>query len=196
MNASEVRPGHVSARDHVRGANDALVTIIEYGDFECPSCKQAAPAVALLLKRFEGRVRLIFRHFPLEAVYPNAVAAAEASEAAASQGRFWEMHDQLLENQRHLEVACLAELAQRLGLDVRRFSNELKDHLHVPRIRRSAAEGRRLGIRASPTFYVNGSLCDVSFGLLALRHAVEQKLCGARNPFQSASDRTLGHGSE
>jgi protein-disulfide isomerase len=109
------------------------------------------------------------------------LAAAEASEAAASQGRFWEMHDQLFDNRRHLEAACLAQLAQRLGLDVLRFSSELKDHRHVPRIRRSAAEGRRLGLRASPTFYVNGSLCDVSFGLLALRHAVEQKVCGARN---------------
>ena len=74
MNASEVRPGQVSARDHVRGANDAIVTIIEYADFECPSCKQAASAVALLLKRFQGRVRMIFRHFPLEAVYPNALS--------------------------------------------------------------------------------------------------------------------------
>jgi len=177
MNASDDLPGPVSAADHVRGAHDALVTIIEYGDFECPSCKQAAPAVLLFTRRFHGSVRLVFRHFPLEEVHANALTAAEASEAAAAQGRFWEMHDQLFDNQRHLQSARLQELAKALGLDLRRFSKELADHVHVPRIRQNAAEGRRLGLRATPTFYVNGALCDVSFGLLALRRAVERAVC-------------------
>ena len=179
MNASDHLPGPVTAADHIRGTHDALVTIIEYGDFECPSCKQAAPAVLLLIKRFHGGVRLVFRHFPLEEVHANALTAAEASEAAAAQGRFWEMHDQLFDNQRHLQSARLRQLARTLGLDLRRFSKELKDHVHVPHIRRNAAEGRHLGIRATPTFYVNETLCDVSFGLLALRGAVEKALCWA-----------------
>lgn len=176
MNASDDLPGPVSAADHVRGAHNALVTIIEYGDFECPSCKQAAPAVLLLTRRFHGSVRLVFRHFPLEEVHANALTAAEASEAAAAQGRFWEMHDQLFDNQRRLQRAHLRQLAKALGLDLRRFSKELNEHVHVPRIRQNAAEGRRLGIRATPTFYVNGALCDVSFGLLALRGTVEKAL--------------------
>lgn len=176
MNASDDRPSPVSAADHVRGARDALVTVIEYGDFECPSCKQAAPAVLLLTRRFHADVRLVFRHFPLEEVHANALTAAEASEAAAAQGRFWEMHDQLFDHQRRLQRAHLRQLAKALGLDLRRFSTELKEHVHVPRIRQNAAEGRRLGIRATPTFYVNGALCDVSFGLLALRRAVEWAL--------------------
>jgi protein-disulfide isomerase len=174
MNASDDLPGPVSAADHVRGAHDALVTIIEYGDFECPSCKQAAPAVLLLVRRFHGAVRLVFRHFPLEEVHANALTAAEASEAAAAQGRFWEMHDQLFDHQHRLQRAHLRQLAKAVGLDLRRFSTELKERIHVPRIRQNAAEGRRLGIRATPTFYVNGALCDVSFGLLALRRAVEK----------------------
>lgn len=176
MNTSDDLPNSVAAADHVRGAHDAAVTIIEYGDFECPSCKQAAPAVLLLIKRFHGRVRLVFRHFPLEEVHANALIAAEASEAAAAQGRFWEMHDQLFDSQPHLQSAHLRQLAEALGLDVRQFSEELKDHVHVPRIRQNAAEGRRLGVRATPTFYVNGTLSDVSFGLEQLERAVEEVL--------------------
>jgi protein-disulfide isomerase len=113
MNAFDDLPGPVSAADHIRGAHEALVTIIEYGDFECPSCKQAAPAVLLLMKRFDGRVRLVFRHFPLEEVHANALIAAEASEAAAAQGQFWEMHDQLFDSQLHLQSG--AEFAERWG---------------------------------------------------------------------------------
>ena len=179
MNAPDDLPGAVSAADHIRGAHDAPVTIIEYGDFECPSCKQAAPAVLLLIKRFPGHVRLVFRHFPLEEVHANALAAAEASEAAAAQGRFWEMHDQLFDNQAHLQLPRLRQIAEALGLDVRRFSEELEDHVHLPRIRQNVAEGQRLSVRATPTFYVNGTLCDVSFGLTQLERAVEKVLCWA-----------------
>src|SRR3977135_2326108 len=93
----------VSAVDHALGASHAPVTIVEYGDFECPNCKQAAPAVKLLLERFEGKVRLVFRHFPLEEVHPHALHAALAAEAAGAQDRFWQMHDLLFENQLHLK---------------------------------------------------------------------------------------------
>jgi protein-disulfide isomerase len=176
MDASGDLPNPVSAADHIRGAHDAPVTITEYGDFECPNCKQAAPAVVLLIKRFEGRVKLAFRHFPLEEVHPHALIAAEAAEAAAVQSRFWEMHDQLFDNQPRLQLPRLRELAQALGLDMRRFSEDLKKHVHVPRIRENVAEGRRLGVRATPTFYVNGTLCDVSFGVEQLERAVEKVL--------------------
>lgn len=188
MNTLDNLPAPVSAADHVRGAHDAPVTIIEFGDFACPSCKQAAPAVLLQIKRFDGCVRLAFRHFPVEEFHANALVAAEASEAAAAQGRFWEMHDQLFDNQRHLHRDSLLQLAEALGLDMQRFSKELKDRVHLPRIRRSAAEGQRLRIRSTPTFYVNGVLCDVTFGLLPLRHAVEKALWRNGAQVESAFD--------
>ena len=192
MSALDDLPAPVSAADHVRGAHYAPVTIIEYGDFECPSCKQAAPAVLLQIKRFDGCVRLAFRHFPLEEFHANALIAAEASEAAAAQGRFWEMHDQLFDNQRQLHRDHLRQLAEALGLDMQRFSKELKDRVHLPRIRQHAAEGRGLGIRSTPTFYVNGALCDVTFGLLPLRHAVEKALWRNGGQVESTSDGALG----
>ena len=166
----------VTAADHVRGARDALVTIIEYGDFECPNCKQAAAAVALLLKRFEGHLNLVFRHLPLEEVHAHALIAAEAAEAAAVQGRFWEMHDKLFAHQPHLQLPRLREIAEAIGLDLRRFSQALRDHAHLQHIRENAAEGRSLGVRGTPTFYVNSVLCDVSFGLDRLERAVEKVL--------------------
>lgn len=167
-------PNPVSPADHVRGAQDAKVTIVEYGDFECPNCKQAAPAVAVIMKHFAGGVRFVFRHFPLEEVHPHALLAAEAAEAAAAQDRFWDMHDKLYETQPHLQLPRLRELAADLGLDVKRFSEELRDHMHVPRVRENVAEGRRLAVRHTPTFYVNGALCDVSFGVQHLERAVER----------------------
>src|SRR5580765_6847498 len=97
----------VQNTDHVMGASHAPVTLVEYGDFECPNCKQAAPAVKLLLERFAGRLRLVYRHFPLEEVHPHALHAALASEAAAGQGKFWPMHDLLFENQNHLKLPQL-----------------------------------------------------------------------------------------
>src|ERR1700722_13280432 len=111
--------------DHVHGAEHAPVTVIEYGDFECPNCKMAAQTSELLLERFPGRVRFIYRHFPLEEAHPHAVLAAEASEAAAGQGRFWPMHDLLFQNQAHLKDKDLHRYASGLGLDMVRYEAEM-----------------------------------------------------------------------
>src|SRR5262245_18030622 len=111
-------PDLVPDVDHVRGPHRAPVTIIEYGDFECPNCKQAAPAVALLLKRFDRRVCFVYRHFPLEEVHLHALIAAEAAEAAAEQGRFWEMHDLIFERQPQIQLSHLREIAEELRLDI------------------------------------------------------------------------------
>ena len=166
----------VSDADHVRGPRDAKVTIVEYGDFECPNCKQAAPAAAMLLAHFSGRICLVWRHFPLEEVHPHALLAAEAAEAAGEQGKFWEMHDLLFEHQRDLTLPRLRELADSLGLDARAFATALRDHVHVHRVRSDEARGRALGVRSTPTFYVNGDICDVSFGVQGLERAVEKAL--------------------
>jgi protein-disulfide isomerase len=162
--------------EHVKGPEDAPVTLIEYGDFECPHCKQAAPVCALLLKRFSDRVRFVYRHFPLEEVHPHALLAAEASEAAGAQGKFWEMHDLLFAHQHDLQLPRLRGLAGQLGLDVRRFTADLADHVHVHRVREHEESGRLSGVRATPTFFLNRRLCDVSYGVEQLERSVEAAL--------------------
>ena len=166
----------VSAIDHMLGAPHAPVTVVEYGDFECPNCRQAAPAVKLLLERFAGRVRIVYRHFPLEEVHPHALLAAQAAECAAGQGRFWEMHDLLFENQSHLKPHQLRGYAERLELDMVRYEAEMGDEVYLQRVREHIDGGKLSGVRATPAFFVNGKIQDVSFGLQALAKAVETAL--------------------
>ena len=162
----------VEAADHVLGPDHAAVTLIEYGDFECPTCRMAVPAVKLLLDRFPNRVRLVFRHFPLEEAHPHALQAAEAAESAAAQGRFWEMHDLLFANQAHLKRRDLERYAAQVGLESVRFASEMNGHYYLQRVREHIDGGRRLHVRATPTFYVNGLLQDISFGMQSLHDAV------------------------
>jgi len=166
----------VSKVDHVLGAAHAVVTLVEYGDFECPNCKQAAPAVKLLLDRFAGRVRLVFRHFPLEDVHPHALHAAQAAEAAGGQGKFWAMHDVLFENQRHLKLPQLHVYAERLELDMARYTGEMDDEVYLQRIREHIDGGLNSGVRATPAFFINGMLHDTSFGLQSLAEGVAAAL--------------------
>ena len=165
-----------SGADHAIGPAHARVTVVEYGDFECPNCKQAAPAVKLLLERFAGRVRFVYRHFPLEAVHPHALHAAEAAEAAGAQDKFWPMHDLLFDNQAHLKLHQLRSYAEQLELDLARYASELDDHVYVQRIREHMRSGDESGVRATPTFFVDGRIHDVSFGLGSLFDAVEAAL--------------------
>jgi protein-disulfide isomerase len=159
--------------DHVLGPEHAPVTVVEYGDFECPHCKKAAGAVKLLLARFEAQVRFAFRPFPLEGVHPHALRAAEAAECAAGQGKFWEMHDLLFEKQDHLELRHLFDNARALGLDMARFTAEMDGEIYLQRVRENQRSGDASGVRGTPTFFVNGNLVDVSYGLHALLDAVE-----------------------
>jgi protein-disulfide isomerase len=166
----------VSAADHLLGASHAPVTIVEYGDFECPNCKQAAPAVKHLLTRFAGRLRVVYRHFPVEEVHPHALHASLAAETAAGQGKFWQMHDLLFDNQSHLKLNQLRGYAERLELDMIRFDAEMKDELYLQRVREHIEGGSRSGVRATPTFYINGKIHDVSFGLQHLAEGIEAAL--------------------
>jgi len=152
------------------------VTGVEYGDFECPICKQAAPAVKLVLERFAARIRFVFRHFPIESAHPHAMHAAQAAEAAGGQGKFWQMHDLLFDNQRHLKMANLREYAQRLDLDMPRFIAEMDDEIYLQRVREQMEGGKRSHVRGTPTFYINGVIHDVSFGMHALMEGVEAAL--------------------
>jgi protein-disulfide isomerase len=166
----------VTDTDHVVGPQDAAVTIVEYVDFECPDCKRVASGVKMLIRRFGDHVRLVYRHFPIEQVHPHAVLAAEAAESAASQRRFWEMSDLLFQNQPRLDLDLLFSLAQSLGADMTPFRREMSTHMHLPRIRSQLEGGERSGVRGTPTFFVNGVLHDVSFGLRSLFDVVEAHL--------------------
>ncbi len=159
--------------DHVLGPDHAPVTLVEYGDFECPHCKQAAGTVKMLLARHEQQVRFAFRNYPLEGVHPHAQYAAQAAECAAAQGRFWPMHDLLFANQQHLEPAHIAGYARTLGLDMARFQAEMHDEIYLQRVREHQRSGDASGVRATPTFYANGRLVDVSYGLQGLMDAVD-----------------------
>lgn len=162
------------------GPDHTPVTIVECGDFECPNCKQAAPAVKLLLEHFAGQVRFVYRHFPVEALHPHALRAAEAAECAGAQGRFWPMHDALFANQDHLEEKHLRQYAARLGLDLVRYEAEMHDKIHLQRISDHIAGGRRSHLRSTPGFFVNGIIVDVSFGLRALFDATAAAIARAR----------------
>ncbi len=170
----------VNPSDHNLGASHAPVTVVEYGDFECPNCKQAAPAVKLLLERFPGRVRVVWRHFPLEEVHPHALHAALAAEVAAGQGKFWPMHDLLFENPHHLKLPQLRDYAQRLELDIVRYDADMADTVYLQRVREDIEGGRASGVRGTPTFFLNGAVQDVSFGLQRLFDKVEAELRRAK----------------
>jgi len=166
----------VTPVDHTIGPHDARVTVVEYGDFECPNCKQAAPGVKLLLDRFAGRIRFVYRHFPLEEVHPHALQAAEAAESAGAQGKFWQMHDLLFDHQDHLKPNQLHGYAERLQLDLARCAAEMKDQVYLQRIREHLQSGHESGVRNTPTFFVGRTIQDVSFGMPALFQAVETAL--------------------
>ena len=166
----------VSAADHMLGSEHAAVTVVEYGDFECPNCKQAAPVVKMLLERFVGRVRIAFRHFPLEEIHPHALAAALAAEAAAGQGKFWPMHDLLFDNQHHLKPSQIHGYAERLELDMTRYDADMRDALYLQHVREDIEGGNLSGVRATPTFFVNGKLQDISYGLQALAEDIDAAL--------------------
>lgn len=142
-------------RDHVRGAKDALLTIVEYGDYECPHCGKAAPVIRELLERFEGRLRFVFRHLPLTDVHPYAALAAEAAEAAGEQNRFWEMHDLLFLRQGALQQADLIGYAQQLGLDVDAFERALRSGRFSARVGQDVNSAGEAGVAGTPSFFIN-----------------------------------------
>jgi protein-disulfide isomerase len=169
----DVDPG----RDHVRGPVEAPVTVVEYGDFECPYCGQAEPVVRELLGEF-GDVAYVWRHLPLSDVHPNAQLAAEAAEAAADQGAFWEMHDLLLGNQDALGPDDLVGYAERLGLDLDRFTTALGEHAGAGRVAEDVDSADLSGVSGTPTFFVNGRRHYGAYDIATLSDAVHA--AGAR----------------
>jgi Na+/H+ antiporter NhaA len=164
-------------RDHIRGPEDALVTLVEYGDFECPYCGQAEPVVRELLRDF-GDVRYVWRHVPLTDVHPRAELAAEAAEAAADQGAFWEMHDLLLDHQDALRPPDLIGYAEQLGLDVERFTDDLRGHVGAARVAEDVDSADLSGVSGTPTFFINDRRHYGAYDIATLSAAV--KAAGAR----------------
>jgi protein-disulfide isomerase len=164
------------ATDHILGPVSAPVTVLEYGDFESPACRQAHVAMKILLRDHARHVRYVYRHFPEIKTHPHAEAAAEASEAVAAQGHFWPFCELLFDNQQHLKEKSLRQYAERAGADLMRYDHEMQGRIYLQRVQEHCAGARHLGIRAMPAFYVNGSPVDVSFGLEQLDLAVTRAL--------------------
>ncbi len=159
-------------RDHLRGPDDAPVTLVEYGDFECPYCGQAEQVIRELLTSLGSEVRYVWRHLPLNDVHPRAQLAAEASEAASAQGRFWEMHDALLSHQDALRPIELHRYAEELGLDVERFDEELQNGTYTDRVLADVASADESGVSGTPTFFINGRRHYGVYDIQALTEAV------------------------
>jgi protein-disulfide isomerase len=183
VSAGELTPS-VSDRDHVRGPATAAVTLVEYGDYECPYCGNAYPIVQALRRRLGARLRFVFRNFPLAEIHPHARHAAEAAEAAGEQGKFWEMHDALFENQSALEDEQLVATARRLKLDADRVAEALEAGTYTKRERDDFRSGVKSGVNGTPAFFINGRRYDGSWAderafLAALEQATGSEPVGA-----------------
>ena len=169
---SQLKPP-VSANDHVQGRAKAPVTIVEYGDYECPYCGEAYPITKALQERLGDQLRFVFRNFPLAEAHPHAEHAAEAAEAAGAQGKFWEMHDLLYEKQDALEDEDLLRYAKALHLDVPRFVKDMEEHRYADRVREDFSSGVRSGVNGTPSFFINGARHDGPFDERSLMAAIE-----------------------
>jgi protein-disulfide isomerase len=150
----------VGQRDHIAGPATAAVTLVEYGDYECPFCKAAEPIVAALREALGDHLRLVFRHFPVTNIHPHAEHAAEVAEAAGAQGEFWDLHPYLFAHQEALDDADLMRYARDLDLDAARVEQELTGHVYRERVREDLTTGMQSGVRGTPTFFIDGNKYD------------------------------------
>jgi protein-disulfide isomerase len=167
-------------RDHIRGSENAPVTLVEYGDYECPYCGQAEVMVRELLDSFGDELRYVWRHLPLSDVHPHAQLAAEAAEAAAAQGKFWAMHDKLIAHQDELTPRDLGRYAEELGLDVERFWDELRSHAHAERVADDVASADASGVAGTPAFFINGKRHNGAYDVDILSREVRAARARAR----------------
>ncbi len=163
----------VSKKDHIQGADDASITLVEYGDFQCPDCGVAYPIVKKLQKHFGSRMRFVFRNFPLE-MHEYAEVAAESAEFAATEGKFWEMHDAIFENQRKLSEDMLTHTAENLGLDGKKLQGAWGSDALEQRVQDDVESGDDSGVHGTPTFFINGALWESSYDYESLVEGIEQ----------------------
>src|SRR4051812_17880689 len=164
----------VTKRDHIQGAPGAALTLVEYGDFECPACGEAYPLVKALQENLGSRLRFVYRHFPLTEKHPHAEHAAEAAEAAGERGLFWDMHDALFENQDALEDEDLIEYARDLNLDTATVLAEIEAETYLERVREDYQGGVRSGVNGTPTFFINDVRYDGETDLESMLAAFEE----------------------
>ncbi|MGD1276672.1 MAG: thioredoxin domain-containing protein [Tepidisphaeraceae bacterium] len=170
----------VTPTDHMQGDKNALVVLVEYGDYECPHCGHAYPIVKRVQRHFGQRLAFVFRNFPLSEMHPSAQVAAEAAEFAAAHGRFWEMHDGIYDNQPALGVPLLLELAEELKLSAPALGTALSDHEYAARVRDDFLGGVRSGVNGTPTFFINGHRHDGPFEFDDLVAAIDARLVQAK----------------
>jgi protein-disulfide isomerase len=164
----------VSDRDHCQGNPAAKITLVEYGDYQCPGCQAAHYIVLLIQQQLGEQIRFVFRHFPQPSLHPEAYHAAEAVEAAASQNKFWEMHSHLLQHQTKLADSNLVEYAIALNLDVNQFLHEMSTDCHMARVQADLESGIQSYVTKTPTFFINNRKYYNDLNLPALLEAVEQ----------------------
>jgi protein-disulfide isomerase len=164
------------SRDHAQGPITAPVTLVEYGDYECPSSIAAYPIVKQLQKMLGTTLRFVYRHFPLTNLHPHAERAAEAAEAAGAQGKFWELHDWIFEHPRTIADGDLKDAARMLGLDPATFARDLSSGASLARAQESFRSGIRSGVNGTPTFFINGVRHDRAIGLGQLNEALREAL--------------------
>ena len=164
----------VTDADHAVGPADAPITLVEYGDYECPYCRAAHPVVKEVERRLNGQLCFAYRHFPIVNAHPHAVRAAQAAEAAGAQGQFWLMHDRLFESTAGLEDETLVRLAVQIGLDARRFVSDLAADQYLDRIREDMSSGARSGVNGTPTFFVGGVRHDGPHDAVSLMAALQR----------------------
>ena len=162
--------------DHVRGSVNAPITVVEYGDFECPYTGMAYPVIKELMRQFNEKIYFVYRNFPLNNIHPHAQHAAEAAEAAAAQDKFWQMHDYLFEHQKALDDNHLLEYAQNVGLNIDRFNKEMSGHVYTPSINKSLKSGIDSGVEGTPTFFINGERYEDSWDLDTLSSFLKKSL--------------------
>ena len=176
MDQSATLTQPVSARDHAEGPADAPLVLVEYGDYQCPYCGAAYPVVKRLQKKLGKKLRFVFRNFPLTQAHPYALIAAEAAEAAELQGKFWEMHDLLFEQQTLLKPDIIPLWAKRIRLNVEQFGKDIEQDVVEKRIREDRQSGIRSGVNGTPTFYINGTRYDGPPDYASLLAALESEL--------------------
>jgi protein-disulfide isomerase len=167
----------VSAKDHRQGDPDAPCTLVEYGDYQCPSCGQAYPIVKRVQKHYGKRLSFVFRNFPLTQMHPFAEPAAETAEFAGANGKFWGMHDLLFENQARLgDDELLPELAKQLHLAPAKLLEALESKEFEPRVKSDFSSGVRSGVNGTPTFFINGQRHDGPYDFASLVEAIDGAL--------------------
>lgn len=164
----------VTEQDHAQGPSEAPLTLVEYGDYQCPSCGEAYPVIQALQESLGDRLRFVFRNFPLTTIHNHAQHAAEAAETAGAQGAFWPMHDTLFENRQALADGDLMDYAGALSLDTAAFGSEMASHAHADRVRADFLSGVRSGVNGTPTFFINSERYDGSWDHESLLAALEE----------------------